>query len=140
MSKTLKSTVVAFKVEENLADFLNNLPNKSDFIRRAIYSQLGIACPLCRGTGSVSKETHDHFKDFIAKFELHKCECCGDEFALPRDQDQAPTDLKQLVASVTEGGPEYCYTCFSGDCHHHDEDETAEVGKEDAKAKKKAAK
>jgi hypothetical protein len=108
--KQPKSSVVAFKVEEDLANFLNNLPNKSDFIRRAIYSQLGISCPLCRGTGSVSKETHDRFAAFLEKWDLHQCEGCGDEFALPKDANEAVGSLKQQLESVLKGVPEYCYT------------------------------
>ena len=34
--KKTKTAVVAFKIEEDLADFLNQLPNKSAFIRKAI--------------------------------------------------------------------------------------------------------
>ena len=34
--KPPKTAVVAFKVEEQLAEFLNKLPNKSAFIRKAI--------------------------------------------------------------------------------------------------------
>jgi hypothetical protein len=49
--KTPKTAVVAFKVEEELADFLNQLPNKSAFIRKAIAAQMSMACPLCHGTG-----------------------------------------------------------------------------------------
>lgn len=104
---------MAFKVEEELAGFLNNLPNKSDFIRRAIYSQLGISCPLCRGTGSVSKETHDHFAAFLEKWDLHQCQGCGDEFALPKHAEDAEGNLKSQLEAVLKGGPDYCYTCFS---------------------------
>ena len=32
--KSPKSQIVAFKVEEKLAEFLNRLPNRSAFIRR----------------------------------------------------------------------------------------------------------
>jgi len=49
--KTLKREVVAFKVEEELAAILNKLPNKSAFIRKAIVSQLSMACPLCKARG-----------------------------------------------------------------------------------------
>ncbi|MFO0946023.1 MAG: hypothetical protein U1D30_08760 [Planctomycetota bacterium] len=120
--KPAKSTVVAFKVEEDLANFLNQLPNKSEFIRRSIYSQLGIACPLCRGTGSVSKETHDHFTTF-GKVEVHECEGCGDAFAVLGDEYDVPVNLKEQLVGVLKGGPEYCYTCFSNTPgHHHKED------------------
>jgi len=52
--KTPKTAVVAFKVEEELADFLNQLPNKSAFIRKAIRRQMSMACPLCHGSGQVT--------------------------------------------------------------------------------------
>ena len=116
--KTPKSSVVAFKVEEELADFLNNLPNKSDFIRRAIYSQLGVVCPLCQGAGSVSKETHDHFASFLEKWDLHQCEGCGDEFALPKSMEDAAGNLRKQLQSVLDGGPEFCYTCLNKTKRH----------------------
>ena len=53
--KPPKTAVVAFKVEEQLADFLNKLPNKSAFIRKAIAAQLNMACPLCSGAGVVPR-------------------------------------------------------------------------------------
>ena len=37
--KSEKSQIVAFKVDDDLANFLDNLPNKSEFIRRAILAQ-----------------------------------------------------------------------------------------------------
>lgn len=117
MTKKLpKSAVVAFKVEPELAQFLDGLPNKSEFIRRAIYSQLGIACPLCHGTGSVTQETHDRFASFLEKFDLHHCQCCGDEFALPKDTAVSIGRLKEQAESVLRGGPEHCFTCYAGEC------------------------
>src|SRR4051812_43984122 len=59
-NKTPKTKLVAFKVEEELADFLNKLPNKSAFIRKAIAAQMSTACPLCNGSGQVSRWAHDH--------------------------------------------------------------------------------
>lgn len=52
---TRKSQIVAFKVEDDLARFLDDLPNKSEFIRRAILAQFGMNCPLCTGTGVVPR-------------------------------------------------------------------------------------
>ena len=37
--KAQKTKIVAFKVEEDLAEFLDKLNNKSDFIRKAILAQ-----------------------------------------------------------------------------------------------------
>lgn len=119
MPKAPKTSVVAFKVEDELAAFLDGLPNKSEFIRRAIHAQLGIACPLCRGTGKVTAETHDHFKAFIEKWELHSCEGCGDEFAVPKEADAGealPPGVLAVVEGIRNGGHEYCYTCVG---HEH---------------------
>ncbi len=115
--KAPKDSVVAFKVEADLAQFLNGLPNKSDFIRRAVYAQLGVACPLCKGSGNVSKETHDQFKTFLARWDLHQCTECGDEFALPKQEVGIPENLKPLVERMTEEKAQYCFTCVD---HPHD--------------------
>ena len=50
--KSQKTKIVAFKVEEDLAEFLGKLKNKSEFIRKAILAQFSMACPLCRGPAS----------------------------------------------------------------------------------------
>ena len=58
---------------------------------------------------------------FLEKFDLHQCECCGDEFALPKEAADAAGRLREQLDSVTKGGPEYCVTCFAGECaHEHD--------------------
>jgi hypothetical protein len=112
LSKTPKSTIVAFKVEESLAEFLDKLPNKSEFIRQAIQSKLGMTCPLCLGHGSVSKETHDRFEAFLNKWELHHCSCCGDEFALPRDVGEAAGALRLQMEEIRKSGNDVCITCM----------------------------
>ncbi len=132
MAKSPKTSVVAFKVEDDLAAFLDGLPNKSEFIRRAIHAQLGIACPLCRGTGKVTAETHDHFKGFIAKWELHSCESCGDEFAVPRGNEAAeklPPGVLAAVESIRNSGHEYCYTCVGHEHEAEAPEPIARIGK-----------
>ena len=57
--KAQKTKIVAFKVEEDLAEFLDKLNNKSDFIRKAILAQFSMACPLCAGSGVVARGIHD---------------------------------------------------------------------------------
>src|SRR5438105_15823047 len=86
--KPPKTAVVAFKVEEELAEFLNKLPNKSAFIRKAIAAQLGMACPLCNGTGVVPRGVHDHYAPLLSRLNSH-CDSCGHEMPLPRE----PGDL-----------------------------------------------
>src|ERR1700758_2505913 len=83
--KVPKTAVVAFKVEAELAEFLNKLPNKSAFIRKAIAAQLSLACPLCNGTGVVPRGVHDHFAPLIRQFSSRNCDACGNELPLPRE-------------------------------------------------------
>src|SRR5438132_3838027 len=92
-----KTAVVAFKVEEELAEFLNKLPNKSAFIRKAIAAQLGMACPLCNGKGVVPRGVHDHYAPILEQLNHRHCDGCGNELPLPRESgDLAPEDHNRL--------------------------------------------
>ena len=73
-AKAQKSQIVAFKVEEELAKFLDNLPNKSEFIRKAILAQFRMTCPLCTGSGVVPRGIHDHYKHVLADHDTRPCE------------------------------------------------------------------
>jgi hypothetical protein len=122
--KSPKTAVVAFKVEEELAGFLNKLPNKSEFIRKAIAAQLAIDCPLCRGSGTVPRALHDHFAPLIAEHNKRDCEGCGDELPLPRDAGDLSPDDKARLEQFFRGGPLYCDDCYDkaptcGDCGWH---------------------
>jgi hypothetical protein len=46
-----KSRLVAFVADEELAAFLASLPNRSQYIRRALLTELHRLCPACGGTG-----------------------------------------------------------------------------------------
>src|SRR6516165_10087898 len=95
--KPPKTAVVAFKVEEELAEFLNKLPNKSAFIRKAIAAQLGMACPLCNGNGVVPRGVHDHYAPLLKQMNVRHCDGCGDELSVPRDPgDLADEDRHRL--------------------------------------------
>jgi hypothetical protein len=122
--KSPKSQLVAFKVEPELAEFLNKLANKSAFIRKAIVAQLGMACPLCNGTGVVPKGIHDHYAPLLSRFSHRKCDGCGDRQTLPRDLvhlgDRERTRLEQFF----HGGPLYREDCYArqpacDDCGMH---------------------
>jgi hypothetical protein len=119
-----KTAVVAFKVEEELAEFLNKLPNKSAFIRKAIAAQLAIACPLCNGAGVIPRGVHDHYAPLLTQFNSRKCDGCGDRLALPRDAGElAPADRERLE-QFFHGGPLYCDGCYDkalacDDCGWH---------------------
>jgi hypothetical protein len=110
--KPPKTAVVAFKVEAELAEFLNKLPNKSAFIRKAIAAQLGMACPLCNGAGVVPRGVHDHYAPLLAQFNSRQCEGCGNALPLPREPgDLSPEDQTRLE-QFFHGGPLYCDGCF----------------------------
>jgi hypothetical protein len=122
--KPSKTAVVAFKVEEELAELLNKLPNKSAFIRKAIAAQLGMACPLCNGKGVVPRGVHDHYAALLDQLNRSHCDGCGDELPLPRDSgDLAPEDQARLE-QFFHGGPLYCDPCYDkaptcDDCGWH---------------------
>jgi hypothetical protein len=122
--KAPKTAVVAFKVEKELAEILNRLPNKSAFIRKAIAAQLSMACPLCNGVGVLPRGLHDHYAPLLAKLTSRSCESCGDEMTVPTDQgDLAPEDRARLE-QFFHGGPFYCDDCYDkapacDDCGWH---------------------
>ncbi len=125
--KSPKTAVVAFKVEEELADFLNQLPNKSDFIRKAIAAQMNIACPLCKGAGQVSHWVHDNFAPLIAKWTNQPCDGCGDHLQFPQDPGALSHEHQARLEQFFQGGPLYCDPCYEkapacGDCGMHVDD------------------
>ena len=122
--KTTKTDIVAFKVEEELAAFLNQLPNKSAFIRKAIAAMMSTACPLCNGSGQVSRWTHDHYAPLLAKWNHQKCQSCGDELTLPRDPGDLTPDHQARLEQYFSGGPLLCDPCYDksptcNDCGWH---------------------
>jgi hypothetical protein len=110
--KLPKTAVVAFKVEKELADLLDKLKNKSEFIRKAIEAQLGMACPLCNGKGTVPRGVHDHYAPLIARQISRQCDGCGDELALPRDPGTLANGDRDRLEQFFHGGPLYCDGCY----------------------------
>ena len=47
-------TRVTFRVANELAESLRELPNQTQFVEAALRNALGVACPTCEGTGRVS--------------------------------------------------------------------------------------
>jgi hypothetical protein len=111
-TKTAKSKIVAFKVEEDLAEFLNDLPNKSDFIRKAILSQFGMTCPLCSGSGVVPRGIHEHYKPVIAEQNRKPCEKCKSPVEIPLTADAAPPNDRKRFEQFLHGGSLYCSKCY----------------------------
>src|SRR5262245_50242621 len=96
--KQPKTAVVAFKVEEELAEFLNKLPNKSAFIRQAIAAHLGMACPLCQGKGVVPRGVHNHFAPLLKEFNHRHCDGCGDDLPLPQEVSELNEEEQTRLA------------------------------------------
>ncbi|NBO92678.1 MAG: hypothetical protein EBV06_10280 [Planctomycetia bacterium] len=123
-SKPAKDKVVAFKVEAELAELLDKLPNKSAFIRKAIEAQLGRACPLCSGKGVVPRGLHDHFAPLIGQMAHRGCDSCGHDVSLPRDPGELDDTSRHRLEQFFLGGPLYCEPCYDkaptcGDCEMH---------------------
>ena len=124
MARKPPKTVVAFKVEKELADLLNKLPNKSAFIRKAIAAQLGMACPLCNGKGVVPRGVHDHFAPLLEQLNPRQCDGCGDELPLPLDAGDLDDEDRARLEQFFLGGPLYCDGCYDkaptcDDCGWH---------------------
>ena len=64
-----KQDVITFKVDESLAEIIRRMPNRSDFIRRAILSSLDNICPLCQGAGILTPQQKRHWTELIEKDE-----------------------------------------------------------------------
>lgn len=119
-----KTAVVAFKVEAELADLLNELPNKSAFIRKAIAAQLGMACPLCHGSGFVPRGIHDHFAPLLREHFSRNCDGCGNELSLPSEPGDLAAENRVRLEQFFHGGPLYCDGCYDkappcGECGWH---------------------
>src|SRR5918911_609289 len=122
--KDPKTEVVAFKVEEELADLLNKLPNKSAFIRKAIAAQLGMACPLCNGKGVVPRGVHDHYASLLREFNHRNCDGCGDDLPLPQESGDLDAETRARLEQFFHGGPLFCDDCYDkaptcDDCGWH---------------------
>jgi hypothetical protein len=113
--KEPKSEIVAFKVEKDLAEFLNKLPNKSDFIRKAIIAQFGMACPLCAGTGVVPRGVHNHYKPLLGEHNTRSCARCGAPQTFPLSVEaleSVAADERERLEQFLHGGPLYCAACY----------------------------
>jgi hypothetical protein len=121
-----KEAVVAFKVEKELADILDKLPNKSDFIRKAIVAQLSMACPLCHGSGVLPKALHDYYAPLVDKLRPRPqpCASCGDTVPTTPDPGDLRPEDRERLEQFFHGGPIYCGACYQkappcDDCGWH---------------------
>jgi len=71
-----KPEIITFKVDQPLLEAMKGIPNRSDFIRRAILAALDSVCPLCMGTGILSPDQKKHWESFATEHSVEECDDC----------------------------------------------------------------
>ena len=71
-----KQEIVTVMVDRALWQAMEGIPNRSEFIRSAILRALDNACPLCKGTGSLTPDQRRHWEAFSEKHVVEQCEDC----------------------------------------------------------------
>jgi len=71
-----KEETITFKVDQQLAEALRRVPNRSEFIRNALRTALDAGCPLCQGTGTLTVEQQRHWREFVLDHQLARCDTC----------------------------------------------------------------
>ncbi|MBU0943544.1 MAG: CopG family transcriptional regulator [Proteobacteria bacterium] len=71
-----RERVFSFKADGDLAEALENTPNRSEFIRKALLTTLEHECPLCKGSGVLTLEQGKHLEQFLTVHPLTRCEEC----------------------------------------------------------------
>ena len=109
--------LVAFKVEQDVAAILNEMPNKSAFIRDAIRAALGQKCPLCAGSGVLTGQRVEEFRLLLDGLPSVPCRACGESFPVLPITEELLTGLAdadaQRLLQYRRGGPFYCHVCFA---------------------------
>jgi len=80
-----KEGIITFKVSEDLLEVIKNIPNRSDFIRKAIMTALDSVCPLCNGTGLLTPKQKKHWERFAEHHAVKRCSDC-DELIIECDK------------------------------------------------------
>jgi hypothetical protein len=72
--------VFAFRAEPAMVQALLEMPNASDFIRKAITRSLEEPCPVCVGTGVVPTGFRSQLERLEGHLVLRRCSCCATEY------------------------------------------------------------
>lgn len=73
-----KQEIITFKVDKDFFEAISNIPNRSDFIRKAVIAALGSTCPLCNGSGMLSPNQKRHWDEFMTDHSVKKCSECNE--------------------------------------------------------------
>jgi len=109
---SMKQRVVTSKVEEEVAAFLAGMPNKSEFIRKALLSALLEPCPICHGRGSVPQSLRRDLEKILSKHKFVACSYCGYQFPLKPGRLRNGASDRERLRQYLGGGDFYCGDCF----------------------------
>lgn len=104
-----KQTVVSFRVDGHLAEILENLPDKSTFIRDAILRRVHGVCPCCQGRGVLPCLIVEWLKTRLGEVDMVECTCC--HYAYPRE-------LVEEQAKATDRDGFLCPHCADPEHQH----------------------
>ncbi len=76
MAQPKKQETITFKVDDELAQAMSAIPNRSEFIRSAIAAALSGVCPLCQGTGVLTLAQRRHWQLFASSHHVEECGDC----------------------------------------------------------------
>lgn len=115
-SSRANKSIVAFKLDSELASILDAMPNKSEFIRAAVESRLMGTCPLCHGSGVAPRGIGDELARVVEKHPPVACGSCG--ASMPRPC-HAPGHCEedQRDATFSRFGTYFCETCYKEAAH-----------------------
>jgi len=88
-----KHQIITFKADEALVAAMEDIANRSAFIRSAILAALDGTCPLCRGTGVMSPQQREHWQQFSRTHQVERCRDCEENHLVCRAEPES------------EGGP-----------------------------------
>lgn len=88
MKQKKRSDIITFKVDKELNEVLQRMPNRSNFIRSAILSALRGTCPLCHGTGVLNMSQSRHWDSFMENHAVEECGICNETHLVCTQQPQ----------------------------------------------------
>ncbi len=91
-----KQEIISFKADRQLVAALNNIPNRSEFIRTAVLRAMDNICPLCQGTGTLTPSQQAHWSKFEEHHSIVKCEACKESY-IACDHEGLEEKSKQQV-------------------------------------------
>jgi len=72
-----KQEVITFKVNIALYERIKDIPDRSEFIRKAILKELSSVCPICNGTGRLDSAQKRHWDAFAVNHPVTRCGHCN---------------------------------------------------------------